>query len=86
MPCDPFYRIFNHEGRCFDYNGDHDFIMSQIAQWNAADQDGYTRFMDSTQAIFQKGFIELADHPFLSFQDMLKVCLLYTSPSPRDPE
>ncbi|MEM7033370.1 MAG: phytoene desaturase [Chloroflexota bacterium] len=73
VPCDPFYRIFNHEGRSFDYNGDHEFILSQIGQWNEADQNGYTRFMNSTQAIFQKGFVELADHPFLKFQDMLRV-------------
>lgn len=73
VPCDPFYRIFDHEGRHFNYNGDHNFIMDQIAQWNPSDQAGYTRFMDSTQAIFQKGFTELADQPFLKFQDMLKV-------------
>ena len=72
-PLDPFYRIFNHEGRAFDYNGDESFILDQIRQWNAADADGYRRFMATTQAIFQKGFIELADKPFLHFSDMLKV-------------
>ncbi len=30
VPCDPFYRIFDHQGRSFDYNGDHDFILGQI--------------------------------------------------------
>ena len=29
--------------------------------------------MDTTQAIFEKGFVELADQPFLSFWDMVKV-------------
>lgn len=70
---DPFYRIFNHEGRPFDYNGDGEFIAEQIARWNAADVAGYERFMDSTQAIFQKGFVELADKPFLHMGDMLRV-------------
>jgi phytoene desaturase len=73
IPCDPYYRIFDHQGRSFDYNGDEAFILSQIAQWNRADAAGYQQFMRTTRAIFQKGFIELADKPFLHFTDMLKV-------------
>jgi phytoene desaturase len=73
VPCDPFYRIFNHEGRKFDYNGDEDFILDQIRQWNPEDAEGYQKFMATTKAIFQKGFVELADQPFLKFMDMLKV-------------
>ena len=42
---DPFYRIFDHTGRYLDYNGDHEFILSQIDKWNPADKEGYTRFM-----------------------------------------
>lgn len=73
IPCNPFYRIFNHEGRAFDYNNDHAFILSQIEQWNPADKMGYERFMNTTKAIFQKGFVELADKPFLHVSDMLRV-------------
>lgn len=73
VPCDPFYRIFNNEGRKFDYNGDHDFVLSEIEKWNPADKEGYTRFLKSTKAIFEKGFTELADQPFLSIWDMIKV-------------
>ena len=72
-PLDPFYRIFDHTGRAFDYNDDPEFIAAQIRQWNPSDADGYHRFMRSTQAIFQKGFVELADHPFLTVGDMLRV-------------
>lgn len=73
VPCDPFYRIFDAEKRAFDYNGDEEFILEQIAKWNPADRDGYRRFMATTKAIFEKGFVELADKPFLHFTDMLKV-------------
>ena len=73
VPCDPFYRIYNHEGRSFDYNGDEDFILDQIGEWNEDDQQGYQRFMNTTKDIFQKGFVELADKPFLSLMDMIKV-------------
>lgn len=70
---DPFYRIFDHNGRKFDYNDDPEFIAGQIGARNSADVDGYKRFMQSTKAIFEKGFVQLADKPFLHFTDMLKV-------------
>ncbi|MCA9950964.1 MAG: phytoene desaturase [Anaerolineales bacterium] len=70
---DPFYRIFDHTGRKFDYNDDPEFILNEIDQWNPTDKEGYTRFMGTTKAIFEKGFVELADKPFLNMTDMLKV-------------
>jgi len=73
VPCDPFYRIFDKDGNAFNYNGDHDFVLSEIEKWNPSDKEGYTKFLESTKAIFQKGFTELADKPFLSIWDMLKV-------------
>lgn len=73
VPLHPFYRIFNHEGRSFDYNDDLSFILSQIDEWNPADKAGYERFIGTTKAIFQKGFVELADRPFLKFSDMLSI-------------
>lgn len=73
VPCDPFYRIFNHEGRRFDYNGDPAFIGDQIARWNPADREGYQRLIGTTKAIFEKGFVELADKPFLSVWDMVRI-------------
>jgi phytoene desaturase len=54
VPVDPFYRIFNHEGR-------------------QSDKEGYLRFIASTKAIFDKGFLELSDKPFLHVTDMLKI-------------
>lgn len=73
VPCDPFYRIFDAQGRAFDYNSDEAFVLDQIGRWNPADREGYQRFMATTKAIFQKGFVELADQPFLHWVDMLKV-------------
>lgn len=73
VPLDPFYRIFDHHGQPFDYNDDPEFIGQQIEQRSPADRSGYHRFMESTKAIFNKGFVELADKPFLNVKDMLKV-------------
>jgi phytoene desaturase len=73
VQCDPFYRIFDHEGRHFDYNSDEAFILDQIERWHPPDKVGYQRFMSTTKAIFEKGFVELADKPFLSLMDMIRV-------------
>jgi len=73
IPCNPYYRIFNSEGKKFDYNGNHDFVLNEIEKWNPKDKRGYTQFLKTTKAIFQKGFVELADQPFLSLWDMIKV-------------
>ena len=69
---DPFYRIFDHQGRYLDYNGDHEFILSQIEKFNPADKEGYSRFIASTKAVFDRG-MGLIDTPFLNLFDMLKV-------------
>lgn len=73
VECDPFYRIFDHNGRRFDYNGDEAFILDQIKEWEPDDVEGYKRFMATTQAIFEKGFVELADKPFLNIGDMIRI-------------
>lgn len=73
VPCDPFYRIFDHNGKKFDYNNDHEFTIEEIKKRSPDDVDGYEKFLKTTKAIFQKGFVELADQPFLKFMDMLKV-------------
>lgn len=73
VPCDPFYRIFNQERLKFDYNGDSKFVLNEINKWNPDDKKGYSRFLKTTKSIFEKGFVELADQPFLSIRDMLKV-------------
>jgi phytoene desaturase len=73
VKCDPFYRIFDHQGRRFDYNDDEAFILSEIERFAPSDAEGYKAFIRSTKAIFDKGFVELADHPFSTLWDMLKV-------------
>jgi phytoene desaturase len=73
VPVDPFYRIFDYKGRCFNYNDDHDFTLNQIEQWNPADKAGYERFIKTTKPIFEKGFVQLASQPFLQVSDMLKI-------------
>lgn len=72
VPLNPFYRIFDHEKKFLDYNGDHDFILSEIDRFSPADKAGYTRFIEKTKTIFETG-MALIDKPFLHMTDMLKV-------------
>lgn len=73
VPCDPFYRIFDHQGRSFNYNNNPEFIYKEIDRWSPGDKEGYRRFIQTTKPIFEKGFVELANQPFLNFTDMLKI-------------
>ncbi len=70
---DPFYRVFNHEGKQFDYTNDHQKTVEQIRKLSPEDLAGYEKFMKATRPVFEKGFVELGDKPFLSPMDMLRV-------------
>ncbi len=73
VPVTPFYRIYFSDGRHFDYTGLEIEILEQIRQFNPDDVDGYLAFAAKSRAIFERAFIDLADQPFSSFSDMLRV-------------
>ncbi len=73
VPVNPFYRIYNHEKKVFNYNNDLNFTLNEIERWNPADKEGYQKFLLTTKPIFDKGFVELADKPFLHITDMLRI-------------
>ena len=72
VPLDPFYRIFDHEGKHLDYNGNHEFILDQIAKWNPDDRDGYDRLIRASKEIFDTG-MPLISEPFLNIGSMMRV-------------
>lgn len=73
LPVQPFYRIFDHTGRSFEYNADLPYVLEQIGRWCPADQEGYRRFLAGAETMMQKGFVELGAVPFLHATDMLRV-------------
>jgi phytoene desaturase len=73
VPVDPFYRIEFHDGRRFEYNGDEKLTEERVAKFSPGDVNGYRAMIRKTRDIFQKGFIELADKPFLKFSDMIRI-------------
>jgi phytoene desaturase len=73
VPVTPFYRIVFSDGRIFDYTGNEAHIVEQIKRFNPDDVPGYLEFVKKSHAIFDRAFIDLADKPFSSFADMIKV-------------
>lgn len=73
VPCRPFYRIVAHDGTTFDYTGDEAEIIEGIRRLRPDDIPGYRRFVTQTKAIFDRAFLDLADQPFSSILDMLRV-------------
>ena len=73
VPCHPYYRIVFHDGRVFDYTGDESQIIEEIRKFNPDDVEGYRRFLAKTKKLFDRGFTDLADRPFSSIWDMVKV-------------
>lgn len=71
-PLDPFYRIFNHDGRFFDYHHSQEDILAQIEQWHPGDKPGYQKMVLKTEAIFRR-FMQFTDKPFLKLGDMLGI-------------
>ncbi len=72
LPLDPFYRIFNHEGRSFDYRHQLEDTLKEIERWNPDDREGYVRFTEQTKAIFER-FHPYTDLPIMTVPDMLKI-------------
>jgi phytoene desaturase len=73
VPVDPFYRIEFHDGRSFEYNNNEAETIERVRAFSPGDVEGYQEMIRRAKAIFQKGFIELSDKPFLRFSDMLPI-------------
>jgi phytoene desaturase len=73
VPVDPFYRVKFPDGTVFDYVGDEERILEQIARISPADVDGYRRLAAMSRRIFDVGYTKLADAPFDRLSDMLRV-------------
>ncbi len=73
LPIDPFYRIRFDDGSSFDYVGDEDRILENVAKLSPQDVDGYRKLAKHAQDIFDVGYTRLADEPFDSLSSMFRV-------------
>ncbi|MEM1063152.1 MAG: phytoene desaturase family protein, partial [Planctomycetota bacterium] len=72
LPVTPLYRLEWSDGVSFDYVADEAALIEQVGRISPGDVDGYKRFADYTRQVFQKGYEELGDVPFLRFTDMVR--------------
>ena len=73
VPVDPFYRIRFNDGTTFNYTGDTEEMVSEIARFSEEDVEGYRRFLKKSEEIFEVGFEELGHVPFQNLSDMLRI-------------
>jgi phytoene desaturase len=73
LPVDPYYRLSWESGFELDYNGDFGQVAAQIGRKNAADVDGYRRFLAFSEAVFEQGYQRLGHVPFLDWWSMIRV-------------
>ena len=72
VPVDPYYNIRFTDGSVFRYDGNREHVLAEIRKFNPDDVEGYLKFADGGDAIFETGF-GLIDKPFLKLSDMAKV-------------
>jgi len=72
QPVQPFYRLCWEDGYVFDYTNDDETLFRQIADKNPSDLDGYKRFLDYAEEVFEEGYLKLGHVPFLDFKSMLR--------------
>lgn len=73
IPIDPMYRLRWEDGHELNYTRDLERMNQQIGLRDRRDVDGYRRFLDFSQAVFEEGYVKLAATPFLSFSSMIRV-------------
>jgi phytoene desaturase len=72
-PLRPFYRLYFHDGRWFDYWGTPAEDEAEIARFEPRDVAGYRAFLAQTARLYQRAFVDLADQPFLTLGAFLCV-------------
>jgi phytoene desaturase len=67
VPLDPFYRIFDHNGRQFDYRHQLDDMLAEIDKWNPAIKKA-TRSSSGKRKNYSKSSILTPISPFWIWQ------------------
>jgi phytoene desaturase len=73
VPLDPMYSLRWPDGYRLDYTADLEKMSAQIAEKSPADVDGYRKFLKYAESVFEEGYVNLADQPFLDIWSMVRV-------------
>jgi phytoene desaturase len=71
-PMAPFYRIRFHDGTHFDYSGDEEAMLEEVARFEPADVAGYMRFVEDAERCKKLGFEDLGSVAFDSLGDLIR--------------
>jgi len=69
---DPFYRIRFHDGTHFDYSGNAETMLEEVARFEPADVAGYLRFVEDAERCKKLGFEGLGSVAFDSLGDLIR--------------
>ncbi|MFC7704466.1 phytoene desaturase [Plastorhodobacter daqingensis] len=72
MPVSPFYRLLWPDGKKFDYVNDADALEREIMAFSPSDLEGYRRFHDYAEEVYQEGYLKLGTVPFLKLGQMMR--------------
>lgn len=73
LPVAPFYRMEFVDGSHFDYGDTTDAIVAEIERLSPGEGTCYQEFLTAAEAMYERGFVELATRPFTRVSDMLEV-------------
>lgn len=73
MPVSPFYRMDFADGSHFDYHGTTEALVAEIDRLSPGEGEHYPQFLRAAEAMYDRGFTELAQRPFTRVADMLEV-------------
>jgi phytoene desaturase len=73
LPVAPFYRMDFADGSHFDYHGTTAALIEEIERLSPGEGKQYPLFLQAAEAMYDRGFTELAQRPFTRVADMLKV-------------
>ncbi len=68
---DPFYRVRFEDGTWFDYRGDEEQMIAEVARFSPGDVAGYRRFLVDAEHCYRHGFLGLSEKAFDSIADLL---------------
>lgn len=72
-PMSPFFRLRFDDGETFDYCGDKEKMLAEVARLSPDDVAGYERFLEVSAKAYHLGYEQLGVIPFTNLTDMLKV-------------
>ncbi|MBS3805512.1 MAG: phytoene desaturase [Oleiphilaceae bacterium] len=73
LPVAPFYRMEFVDGSHFDYGDTTESIVAEIERLSPGEGGKYLEFLAAAEAMYERGFVELATQPFTRVTDMLEV-------------